>query len=140
MEEQNQSEAQTQTIENVQQHEPDVTQLAVHSYFRSAPLPMPEEFERYEQILPGAADRIMAMAEIQGEHRREQEKRAQDAYVRDSLLGLIFAFVFAIGALVGSIFLINNDHTVTGSFLGGTALLAVVSAFIQGRRPHKDEK
>ena len=48
MEEQNQSEAQTQTIENVQQHEPDVTQLAVHSYFRSAPLPMPEEFERYE--------------------------------------------------------------------------------------------
>ena len=82
----------------------------------------------------------MAMAEIQGEHRREQEKRAQDAYVRDSLLGLIFAFVFAIGALVGSIFLINNDHTVTGSFLGGTALLAVVSAFIQGRRPHKDEK
>ena len=41
---------------------------------RSGPLPSPEDFERYEKILPGAAERILSMAEHQQQHRFEIEK------------------------------------------------------------------
>ena len=42
----------------------------------SGPLPDPQNLQRYEQILPGSAERIMAMAETQLAH-RIQNKRGQ---------------------------------------------------------------
>ncbi len=42
------------------------TQVAV----RTAPLPHPSELAGYEDILPGAAERIFAMAESQAAHRQ----------------------------------------------------------------------
>ena len=46
-----------------------VLEFTVESTF-SGPLPRPEDFEKYNEILPNAAERIMAMAE------KEQEMRA----------------------------------------------------------------
>lgn len=40
-----------------------VTRVVGHSVQYSGPLPACDDFARYEQVLPGAADRIMAMAE-----------------------------------------------------------------------------
>jgi uncharacterized membrane protein len=40
------------------------------SVSRSVPLPHPSELEHYENILPGAAARIIAMAENQSKHRQ----------------------------------------------------------------------
>jgi len=39
----------------------------------SGPIPHPNDLARYEEILPGAAERIMKMAELQAEHRRALE-------------------------------------------------------------------
>ncbi|WP_254908530.1 DUF2335 domain-containing protein [Halomonas citrativorans] len=47
----------------------------------SGPLPPSSEMERYESIMPGAADRILFMAEQQQKHRHDQEIAA-------SVLGL----------------------------------------------------
>ena len=51
-----------------------------HSYLRvqqvrSGPLPSPVEFEHYEHILPGAADRILSMAEEQMRQRHKNEEQ-----------------------------------------------------------------
>ncbi|PIQ30327.1 MAG: hypothetical protein COS35_13425 [Zetaproteobacteria bacterium CG02_land_8_20_14_3_00_50_9] len=35
----------------------------------SGPLPAPEDFAKYENILPGAAERILSMAENEARHR-----------------------------------------------------------------------
>ncbi|MBI1739603.1 MAG: DUF2335 domain-containing protein [Acidobacteriales bacterium] len=40
----------------------------------SGPLPHPEDLAKYEQVLPGSADRIIRMAERQAEHRQNLEK------------------------------------------------------------------
>lgn len=40
---------------------------------RSGPLPTPEELFSYQQLLPGAADRIIAMAEREQAHRMNSE-------------------------------------------------------------------
>ena len=38
----------------------------------SGPLPHPEDLAKYEQVLPGAADRIISMAEQQAAHRQAE--------------------------------------------------------------------
>lgn len=40
------------------------------------PLPPPEILQGYEAAFPGAAERILRMAEDQGAHRRDMEKQA----------------------------------------------------------------
>jgi len=67
-----------------------VTQeLEVHS----GPIPSPHTLEHYDNIEPGAANRIITMAENQAAHRQFIEKKAISSNVRDSLLGVIFAFI-----------------------------------------------
>lgn len=58
----------------------------------SGPLPSPDAFREYEDVLPGAADRILAMAEFQLHQRASAQK-----------MGLWVMFVIAIGFLIGSI-------------------------------------
>lgn len=38
------------------------------------PLPPPDVFAGYEQVCPGAAERILSMAEQQAKHRQDLEK------------------------------------------------------------------
>ena len=40
----------------------------------SGPIPPPNIIKGYEEVLPGSADRILAMAEKQSNHRQEMEK------------------------------------------------------------------
>ena len=50
----------------------------------SGPLPRPADLEFYEKIVPGAAERILTMAEKQGAHRQEIEKIVVKSGARDS--------------------------------------------------------
>lgn len=58
----------------------------------SGPLPSPDAFREYEDVLPGAADRILGMAEFQLRHRASSQK-----------MGLWIMFVVAIGFLIVSV-------------------------------------
>ncbi len=48
------------------------------------PLPPPVLFQRYEETLPGAAERIMLLTEREQAHRQEWERSALDAHRADS--------------------------------------------------------
>jgi uncharacterized membrane protein len=102
--------------------------------FRSGPLPAPEELQRYEFIHPGAADRIITMAESQGKHRRELEERVIKADIWDGHMALIFAFILALVCLVGGIYLLENDHYIAGTIFAGVGVTAIIRAFLG----HKD--
>lgn len=51
-----------------------MTTLMVSEHF-SGPIPHPKHVEGYEKIEPGAANRIISMAEKQQDHHIEMEKR-----------------------------------------------------------------
>jgi uncharacterized membrane protein len=51
-----------------------IFQAAVEISRFSGPLPHPEDLAKYEQVLPGAADRIIRMAEQQAAHRQNLER------------------------------------------------------------------
>lgn len=67
----------------------------------SGPLPPPEALQRYDQILPGAANRIIKMAESQHEHRQKLEKTVVESNAFSQKVGLILGFVVAMTAIVG---------------------------------------
>ncbi len=59
------------------------------SQFHQGPLPVPEDLYKYEKICPGAADRIIRMAE---EEQKSLNKYRLKEY-RSLRMGLIFGFV-----------------------------------------------
>lgn len=58
--------------QNQQQAAHQQVQVSHHQ----GPLPAPEDLQRYNELLPGAAERIIKMAEAEQQHRHEQERRA----------------------------------------------------------------
>jgi uncharacterized membrane protein len=92
--------------EDAAQHDPGALRAAVLQMERhefSGPLPPPEVLARYNEALPGGAERIVALAEQQPGHRRRMEARGQV---------LLFAVVLI--ALVGGIGLIALGENAAG--------------------------
>lgn len=112
----------------------DVVIKAIQSEF-SGPIPPPNIIKGYEEILPGAADRIIRMAETQACHRQAMEKKMVDSESRDSLLGIFFAFSLGIGCLIAAvvmvIFVPQNAGAISAAVLGVTGIGSITSSFIR---------
>ncbi|MBF0456849.1 MAG: DUF2335 domain-containing protein [Nitrospirae bacterium] len=106
----------------------------------SGPIPPASEFAKYEEALPGAADRILKMTEIQGLHRQELEKKVIDIESRNSLYGLVFAFILSLILIVGSMALVYSGHGWIGASLGFGGLLSLVGTFIHGSKQRRLER
>jgi uncharacterized membrane protein len=95
----------------------------------SGPLPPSSYLRDYETILPGAADRIIAMAEKEQTHRHGWERSA----LRNTTIGLWFGFVIAVGLVGGGIYSVSiGQPYVAGIFLAASAV-GMVPALIKGR-------
>jgi uncharacterized membrane protein len=69
----------------------------------SGPLPPPELFAQYESACPGAASRILAMAEDEGQHRRAIERQSVEAAIATEKRGQFFGYTLVLSFLfVGS--------------------------------------
>lgn len=88
---------------------------------------------QYNHAVPGAAERIIAMAEHDFAHLQTMEKMRLAAFYQDRRLGQIFGFSIAVIALGGSVFLAIAGHEQTASVIGGSTLVALVSVFVFGR-------
>lgn len=107
----------------------------------SGPIPAPEALARYEQLTPGLADRIVKMAENEGNHRRSLEVSGQKAQIEhierrdyEARRGQIFAFMISIITLISGAWIIKNGHDVPGTFVSLSGLGGIVTAFIYGRK------
>lgn len=67
--------------------------MVIRGEMYSGPIPPPEALARYEEIQPGAADRIIKMAEKQQEHRMSLETKAIGGQIDQSKRGQIFGFI-----------------------------------------------
>ncbi len=105
----------------------------------SGPLPPPEILGHYNQIHPGAAERIICMAEQQGEHRRHLEKVAIEANAFSEKLGPILGFILAMTVVVGGIWLISKGLKTEGLVAVLSAVAAPVGVFVYGKNQQKKE-
>lgn len=124
---------------------PQMNRVQIQQQMFSGPIPPPEILAQYDKLQAGLAERIVRMAEIQGEHRREQESKALTAQIaqierrdHEAKRGQIFAFIIAISAIALGAFASIMGATVTGSIIGGLGLGGIITTFVYGRkREHK---
>lgn len=133
-------------IENEKQAEQvkQVVVEAIRSEF-SGPMPPPSILSGYEKILPGAADRILSMAEKQSAHRQKMEEKMIKTESRDSLLGVLFAFFLGFGCIVVAVVMViavpENAGAISGAALGVTGIGAIITTFIKStRRGYKGQQ
>jgi len=105
----------------------------------AGPLPPPEALARYNEILPGLAERIVAMAERQSQHRQGLEKTVIESRTRNESRGQTFAFILALVIAVGSITLIATGKPIAGLSLLVAELVALTGVFIYGRKRQENE-
>lgn len=98
------------------------------------PLPTPETLAGYEQACPGAADRIIKMAEAEQTHRHIQEARSLRHSTSLVALGQIIGCGIAIVGLCCGTYLVAQGKSVSGlTYFAGT-LVSLAWAHIYGRR------
>lgn len=133
---------------------PEHSSMLVHAQHWSAPLPPPVALQEYEDVLPGSAERILAMAENQQQHSSEQAiafvnqeqyalETARITYAADSgrsRLGLIFAFIIALAGMGIGAFLAYSGVGGFGLFFLFAPLSSLVGVFIYADRARRSER
>lgn len=104
------------------------------------PLPPPAMLERYEEVIPGSANRILEMAEKQTEHRINIEKTAVGGDSKRSYFGLAAGFVLSAMVILGGVYLIANDHDWAGVSLIGVNLVGLAGVFVYGSNARRAER
>ena len=104
----------------------------------SGPIPHPDIIQGYENVVPGSADRIIKMAEVQAQHRQDMESIMVRAESRDGLLGVLFAFALGIGSLVASVVVVvmvpQSSGAISSAALGITGIGSIITAFLKTTR------
>ena len=108
----------------------------------SGPIPPPELFKEYEEVLPGATERILKMAEKQQDHRTKIEEKIAENNFSLSIRGQIFGCFLAFVCLLVSAFLGYNGHDWLGGIIGGGSIISILIVFVLNKEPSspKNEK
>lgn len=106
----------------------------------SGPIPPPEMLRGYEEILPGAMDRILAMAERQESHRHSLESASVLGNLDAQRTGQYIAgTVVILGMGIGA-FLISTGKDIAGFTAMLTPLGIAAGLFLVGRAKQASER
>lgn len=114
---------------------PSVT--LTHAEVTFGPLPPPDILARYNQIIPGAAERILRMAEDDALHQRQMEQVALTARAREAARGQHYGLIIGVAALATSIVALLAGLEQAASVIGGTTVVGLVTVFVVGRLGRK---
>jgi uncharacterized membrane protein len=108
----------------------------------SAPLPPPDVLAGYERLLPGAAERILLMAETAVTGRIEADKKIADAEIHASKRGLSFGMTLTVTVTAVSVMFYslavagvgNRPAAITaGSVFLSLPMIMLIRSFIARR-------
>lgn len=105
----------------------------------SGPLPHPEILKKFDEVVPGAAERIIKMTEDQSSHRRDLEQKVISSDISRSKIGQIFGFIIAIAGLVVAVVLAKTN-AILGSTFGFLTLASLVGVFVYGTKTRSNER
>lgn len=116
--------------------------VVLETYFEShrGPLPPARELRNYDVVLPGAAERIVAMAEREQAHRHTLEAKIVDDEVslrRRGQLAALGALLVMLGIV--ALFVIMGAPE-PGAWFGAVIIVGVVTAFLGQRLLQSDRR
>lgn len=112
--------------------------LAYREELFVGPLPHPELLAGYDRACPGSAERIVAMAEKQADHRRSLEHLVLAANIRTEHRGQLLAFSVTVLVCGGGIYLLSQGQDITGLVTLLTPLLGLAGLFFYTARRNKE--
>ncbi len=101
--------------------------------YSSGPLPHPSILESYNNIIPDGAERIMAMAERQLNHRIETESFVARETMSQRKRGQNYALIVSIFALSVAGVLGVTGHETAATIIAGCNIAALAAVFIVGK-------
>ncbi|MBM3493745.1 MAG: DUF2335 domain-containing protein [Armatimonadetes bacterium] len=114
--------------------------LTVHSQQFIGPLPPPEALRLYEETLPGAADRIIAMAEQQAAHRQRIESLAVQTQAKRSIQGLWLGAGLSFAMTMVAAALAFTGHQTAGIAFASINIAGVAGVFVYGSVSMRKER
>ncbi len=106
----------------------------VHQQVVVGPLPPPELLAAYENIVPGAANRLLTSAEERAKHRQSVEKTALYYHGAAHLVGVSAPHLTTTGALCICAYLLTHGYDTAG-YITMLVPLAFLVAALVGRKP-----
>lgn len=106
----------------------------------SGPLPHPDILKKFDEVVPGAAERIIKMAELQSEHRRELEKKVINSGIVREKWGQNLGFIIAVIGLGASALIAIYGSPVVGGIIGFGTLASLVGVFMYGSKIRSKER
>jgi uncharacterized membrane protein len=120
-----------------QQDEAVMHAVEISSY--SGPLPHPDILRSFEEIIPGAAQRIFTQFEEQSSHRREMEARVISSGAFSQRLGTVSASFAGLIGVSGGIWLAHEGKSVVGLATLFTTLASLVGVYLYQKPKQKQE-
>jgi Predicted membrane protein len=114
----------------VQQEQGAILQVS-HSY--SGPIPSPEVLAAYEAISPGAAQKIIEMAQNQSTHRIKLEEIVVVSREKQSQRGQYFAFILTLALIACAVYALYIGAYKIASIIISITVIAVATLFITGK-------
>lgn len=105
----------------------------------SGPVPHPDLLAKYNDALPNGAERIVAMAEKQQDHRISLESFMAKEMTSRSKTGLYLGFFLALLVILGGIFLIYSGKDIQGFAVLIGSIATMVTIFIGTRQKQSAE-
>jgi len=101
---------------------------------------LPAILREYEETAPGAAERIIKMAEKQMAHRHSLEKAIVESDVRRSRVGMIAGLVVALSCIIGGVIAILCGHDWAGATVATATVAALAGVFVFGTASRQKER
>ncbi|UXS28577.1 DUF2335 domain-containing protein [Staphylococcus delphini] len=105
------------------------------SITKSGPLPEAEEFKQYEDAVPGAGDRILAMAETEQTHRIDLTNKEQEKYYKSNnmltLVGVICSMIVSVCGIAGAVILGIVGQSWAAGVIGTLSLGSIVANMLK---------
>jgi len=100
---------------------------ASQSVMHSGPLPPAGDFAMYNQALPGAAERILSMAEKEAQQRHKSEDRLIALSGRGQIFALVVS-ILSLGAVGLSIFFSQPAASIAPAFIAISGLVSIFTS------------
>lgn len=114
--------------------------IAAQINLYSGALPPPSILREYDQIVPGAAERLLRQAESQTRHRQQLESSVTDDASKRSRNGLWGGVIVVLGLeVVAGLAAIYHEPWLAG-FLGAGGPAALAGVFVYGRQEQRQER
>lgn len=118
-----------------------VTEQKMTFQLSEGPLPPPDILEAYDRVVPNGADRIMALAERQSQHRQDMEAKVIDGNVWAQRFGVIATFTLTFTAMIlGALLVFLGKNAYFGSLLSFAGLGGALISRILGRKAQDRER